>query len=345
MGFRFFRRWNILPGISLNLSKSGPSISFGTRGARITVGAKGVRGTVGIPGTGFYYTKQILGSGKRGGARSKSDGFESDPKTGGSSSLARPEDQSLWKACRALADGDPATALEHARRAEVTADGCFIGGLAAMANGDPQEAVRLLSRSLVDPRKLGETLGRLGADFSMRVPIAEGVQALVRPDAEGAMLALAEACQQAGRTTDAIGWMERLLAAMPDDAVARLSLAELLIENSPDSHAAWNRVLALTEGASGQSAIGCGLLLYRARALRRLGRPRDAALAATQALRVLRGRPPELLRELRYERALASLDLGETERARVDLRRVFEEDPYFEDVADRLRRLDSPQAS
>ncbi|MEJ5170811.1 MAG: hypothetical protein WHU10_07480, partial [Fimbriimonadales bacterium] len=150
---------------------------------------------------------------------------------------------------------------------------------------------------------------------------------------------------QAGRTTDAIGWMERLLAAMPDDAVARLSLAELLIENSPDSHAAWNRVLALTEGASGQSAIGCGLLLYRARALRRLGRPRDAALAATQALRVLRGRPPELLRELRYERALASLDLGETERARVDLRRVFEEDPYFEDVADRLRRLDSPQAS
>jgi hypothetical protein len=54
--FRFYRRIKVLPGVSLNLSKSGPSLSFGVRGAHVTVGRNGIRRTVGIPGTGIYYT-------------------------------------------------------------------------------------------------------------------------------------------------------------------------------------------------------------------------------------------------------------------------------------------------
>jgi Protein of unknown function (DUF4236) len=56
--FRFYRRMSIFPGLSLNVSKSGPSLTFGMRGAHMTVGPRGVRKTVGIPGTGFYYTSQ-----------------------------------------------------------------------------------------------------------------------------------------------------------------------------------------------------------------------------------------------------------------------------------------------
>ncbi len=36
MSFRFFRRMKIAPGISLNLSRSGPSLSLGPRGAKLT---------------------------------------------------------------------------------------------------------------------------------------------------------------------------------------------------------------------------------------------------------------------------------------------------------------------
>jgi hypothetical protein len=54
--FRFYRRVNIFPGLSVNLSKSGPSLSVGVRGAHVTLGRKGIRKTVGIPGTGIYYT-------------------------------------------------------------------------------------------------------------------------------------------------------------------------------------------------------------------------------------------------------------------------------------------------
>jgi len=65
--FRFYKRVSIFPGLSVNISKSGPSLTVGMRGAHVTVGRNGVRRTVGIPGTGIYYTSQ---SGYHSGAHS-----------------------------------------------------------------------------------------------------------------------------------------------------------------------------------------------------------------------------------------------------------------------------------
>ena len=56
MGFRFSRRIRILPGVRLNLSKSGVSTSIGGHGAWLTFGKRGTRATVGIPGTGLSYS-------------------------------------------------------------------------------------------------------------------------------------------------------------------------------------------------------------------------------------------------------------------------------------------------
>ena len=56
--FRFYRRVHIFPGLSLNLSKSGPSLTMGIRGAHVTLGHGRVTRTVGIPGTGIYYTSR-----------------------------------------------------------------------------------------------------------------------------------------------------------------------------------------------------------------------------------------------------------------------------------------------
>jgi hypothetical protein len=53
---RLFRRIQIAPGVRLNLSKSGPSLSLGVRGAHVTVGRRGVTRTIGLPGTGVYWT-------------------------------------------------------------------------------------------------------------------------------------------------------------------------------------------------------------------------------------------------------------------------------------------------
>ncbi len=53
---RFFRRVRIAPGLTLNLSKHGASLSAGVRGAHVTVGRTGIRRTVGLPGTGIFCT-------------------------------------------------------------------------------------------------------------------------------------------------------------------------------------------------------------------------------------------------------------------------------------------------
>src|SRR6516164_3077682 len=66
MSFRFRRTLGIVPGIRLNLSRSGPSVSFGMRGLHYTVGLKGTRTTVGVPGTGASWTRyQSYSSGRR----------------------------------------------------------------------------------------------------------------------------------------------------------------------------------------------------------------------------------------------------------------------------------------
>jgi len=58
MPFRFRKSIKILPGVKINLSKSGVSTSVGKRGATVNFSKRGTRTTVGIPGTGLSYSSQ-----------------------------------------------------------------------------------------------------------------------------------------------------------------------------------------------------------------------------------------------------------------------------------------------
>ena len=57
MGFRFRRSIRLLPGVRVNLSKSGSSLSVGRRGATVNFSKRGTRATVGIPGTGISWSE------------------------------------------------------------------------------------------------------------------------------------------------------------------------------------------------------------------------------------------------------------------------------------------------
>lgn len=57
MTLRFHRRLGVIPGLRLNFSLSGPSVSIGRRGVWYTIGPRGRRLTVGAPGTGLYWTE------------------------------------------------------------------------------------------------------------------------------------------------------------------------------------------------------------------------------------------------------------------------------------------------
>lgn len=61
MGLRFHRVFSVLPGVRINVSKSGLSASVGPRGADVNIGRHGVTTNAGIPGTGLSY-RQKMGS-------------------------------------------------------------------------------------------------------------------------------------------------------------------------------------------------------------------------------------------------------------------------------------------
>jgi hypothetical protein len=61
MALKFRRRIRVLPGFTVNLSKSGLSATVGIRGASINLGKRGNYLNVGIPGTGIYDRIKIGG--------------------------------------------------------------------------------------------------------------------------------------------------------------------------------------------------------------------------------------------------------------------------------------------
>lgn len=59
MGIRFRKSIKIMPGVRINLSKSGISTTIGPRGASINIGKNGTYLNTGIPGTGLYMREKI----------------------------------------------------------------------------------------------------------------------------------------------------------------------------------------------------------------------------------------------------------------------------------------------
>ena len=75
----------------------------------------------------------------------------------------------------------------------------------------------------------------------------------------------------------------------------------------------------MTEGVENDSEIHAALLLYKAKALRRLNLKEAARDILTKTIRRKKNRSNDLLRALRYERALVYEDLGAHKRARSEL--------------------------
>ena len=77
-------------------------------------------------------------------------------------------------------------------------------------------------------------------------------------------------------------------------------------------------------------------MLYKAKALRKLGLLTAARDTLTTTLRRKKNRSEELLRALRYERILVYDKLGQPKRMRKELEKLYAESPDYEDVAKRL---------
>jgi hypothetical protein len=59
MPIRFRRSFTLFPGVKVNVSKGGTSITVGKRGFHLNFSKRGVRQTVGLPGSGISQTSYL----------------------------------------------------------------------------------------------------------------------------------------------------------------------------------------------------------------------------------------------------------------------------------------------
>ncbi len=341
MSFRFFRRIRIAPGISLNLSKGGLSVSAGPPGAKFTVGTRGTRATISLPGTGLSYTVSDPLGQARSGTQRRSDPVPASrrPTLGFFERLITPaHEKSFVDGLAALSDGRQAEALrlmEAALDQDMTmADAAWLAGFMRLKLEHLDTAARHFQLALQHSQSLGQMFGQYGLTPRISLPVTPEVTADMKPSAQSTLLGLVEVLQLQGHDSEAVAHLETLLTRQADDPVALASYAELVLDMEDQNR--WQRVVELTAPVGNDTAIHTAVLLLRGKALVRLGMDHAAEGVFTTALRRTRDRAETLLHEIRYQRALVYERLGKRVQARRELERVYAEDPGFEDVAQRL---------
>ena len=344
MGFRFFRRIKLAPGVSLNLSKSGPSVSFGPRGAKITVGgSQGTRATAGIPGTGIYYTKTVgKGSGSPARSRVPAPPMAYVPRAdrlsmGFFKRMITPDDEEAFvDGLREMVRGNNAEAYRRLQEATHLADGAFLAGMVAIRLGKLKDAVIHLKVAAVDRARLGFYFSKYGVRPAISIPITPVVSAQIDPTLRGILLALAEVNQHLGNANEAMQHLRRLLEIDPADIMMRLSMCELLLGSLRAEPGVYQEVVQLAEDVENESEVHAALLLYKAKALHHLGLNDAASRLLTAILRKRKDRPQELLLAVQYERALVYESMGRHADARSDFEQIYAANCGYEDVAKRL---------
>jgi tetratricopeptide (TPR) repeat protein len=229
------------------------------------------------------------------------------------------------------------TAFEAALAAEPTAVSAdLLAAISIDTDADMPRVIRHLERVVTSTARFPDKLmtkflapGR--AELALGVKITELIMARVPVDLTGATLLLAEAYQEVHRLEEAVGLVQQLHDANPDDPAIRLSLADLLFADMD-----YDGVVEVAAGARNEDDLSVALIHLRAAALNALGHQTAAFDAFKEALAKTAKRDPELLATVRYDRALAYEQAGQRAKARADFERLYANDPDYRDVRQHL---------
>ena len=339
MSLRFWRRVRLGPGLTLNLSKFRGSLSLGPRGAKYTVGMSGQRGTVSLPGTGLFYTVR----GRRGGAKTTSTpsrGAASPPipvrhqlKLGFLQRLTTPKNETaLVEGLKALVQGENERALQYFEQADALVDAHWLAGVLRLKKDDLKAAEAHLQKALRGVDDLGALLRKYDVVPTVSLAVTSHVTAHIQPRRRGTLLALAECYELMDQPDKALACLEDLLSDHADDVVVQLAMSETLMDRGGQGQ----RVVSLIGNPDNDSDAHAALLMIKGQALQELGLHEAAIQVFTQASRRRKDRDPDLIRQIRYCRALAYEASGKAARGRQELEALYAEDPELEDVAERL---------
>lgn len=357
MPFRFFQRIRIAPGLTLNLSKGGVSMSAGPRGARVTAGTSGTRATAGLPGTGLHYTvlnphKKIRGM-QRGTPQPARAALAAHAATPATSTVLPPplgwlqrmrlpqSDKAFIEGWKAWSVGDTRQAMALLESVPASspagADAAWSAALLYTQQSQFDKAETLLLRALQTPSHIGQAFAQHQIRPRVQVSVTPDVQATMYPAVHSAQLLLAELQQSAGKPAQAMDTLLQLLPSEPTPQADPVVLAAYgeLVTDTQDA-VARQRFLRLAAPMGNDTPVHTVVMYFRAQALVQLGLHTAALDVLTPALRRKKDRSPELLRHIRLLRAQGYQALGRNALARSDFERIYAEDAAFEGVATAL---------
>lgn len=348
MGFRFYKRVNILPGISMNLSKSGPSFSFGPKGMKMTIGGKGVRSSFGIPGTGVYYTTyKGYKKNSKGGNSRNIQGEGNQMGNNGNSTVApnlgffkglfmAPKEKNFLTGIKAFAQGEKDEAFKVFSMNNDNADSLFMAGYIALGNEDYSVAVDYLTRCKQRLNELGTTISMFNNDFELTLAITDYIEIPINLNFKGLTLALAEVYQNQEKYNEAINSLEELWNQNPGDKVICLSMIDLIAHHEPPVKQHLTDIIEATKDIDNDEPIDTNIIYLRGFALYALGLVDAGTKQLTDILRRKKDRPADLLLQIRYIRGRIYEEAGQASKAKADYEKVYLEEPNFEDVKERL---------
>ncbi|KMK68663.1 DUF4236 domain-containing protein [Puniceibacterium sp. IMCC21224] len=338
MSFRFFTRKKLFPGVTLNMSKSGPSLSIGPRGLKHTIGGRGSRTTLGLPGTGLNYTVRHGKGRKARAGQSQAPAQAPQPTYRVDTAAASATlDRDFLRAVVAFQGGNTGEALAKLDEMPGIADASWLAGVIELRDGNWISAADHLEAALKNQDDLGQICARNGVSIEIAYPITPEVTAHIGPDSRSARLALAEAYQAGQQLSEALRVLKSMIHQVPEDLVVALSLAEVAFEANDGRKMKMSDLVAILDRAAPVSGLGWARDVMRARALARGGALTEAIDSYARAM--LDDDTPEDVHKLAwYERALLFEETGDRTRCRQELSGLYAHDKSFADVADRLRK-------
>jgi tetratricopeptide (TPR) repeat protein len=215
-----------MPGVTLNLSKSGASVSVGPRGAKFTIGPSGRRVTLGLPGTGLFYTQKLgkKSSGGSSGYTPVADASSLD--MGFFRRLVTPDDEEAFvDGCREYLFGTQSKALDYFKKSMHLPESAVMAGVLYLKEPDFEQAKECFENAYRNRDKLGVLFEKYRIAAEISIEITDEVSALFQPDIKGVLLCLAECNQHLGNPYEAFNNLMELHQLCPEDPVLKLSLS------------------------------------------------------------------------------------------------------------------------
>lgn len=339
MGLRFFKRIKIAPGLTLNMSKSGPSFSFGPRGLKYTVGPRGTRKTFGVPGTGLYYTTSSGWSKKQGGSSPASSNSvpPSSLDLGFFRNIATPStERELVAGLKQYLSGNTDEAFSTFRGNTSLLDSVFMYGFLSLGKSLFQEAEAAFVKCRGALGDLGDSIHKYIKGFQLTLQITDYIDSPIEINRRGLSLAMSEAYQKQGKFAEAIREVTALWVSNQSDSVVCLSLCELVVTCPSASKAELEDIIQMTSTVKNCDPIDTNILYLRGAAMYRMQLADAAIQHLSLLLRKKTDRPDSLLHQIRYLRGRLYEQQNQKARAKKDFELIYAEDPGFRDVRSRV---------